>query len=88
MTDNAECVIEEILKNNVLTSESMKEAMALFRVYTAMDKAARRSAEPLADEVSLLRGIIFFRLEHIYNEMAAVSPLARKRKLCEDHALK
>lgn len=88
MTDNVEHVIEEILKSNTIASESTKEAMALFRVYMAIDDASRRSTEPPAFQVSILRGIILFRLEQIHNEMEAASPYMRKRKLCEDHALK
>lgn len=83
-----EQVIEEILKSNAITSDSVKEAMALFRVYMAIDSASQRSAGPVTVEVRLLRCIIVYRLEQIYNEMETTSPYARKRKLCEDRELK
>lgn len=87
MTSGVERVIEEILKSNAVASDSVKEAMALFRVYKAIDDESRRSAGPTAFDVSLLRGIIVFRLEQIYNEMEAASPYARKQKLLKGREL-
>ncbi len=87
MGDDAKRVIEEILKSNVVTSEQAKEAVALFRVHMVMKEISNRSAMPSALDVSLLRGIVVFRLEQIYNEMETASPYARKRKLLEGREL-
>lgn len=87
MGDNVERAIEEILKSNVIISDSVKEAMTLVRVYKAIDDQSRRSAGLLDCEISMLRGIIVFRLEQIYNEMEAASPYVRKRKLAEREML-
>lgn len=88
MGDNVERAIEEILKSNVITSDSVKEAMALVRVCKAIDDQSRRSAGLPDFDISMLRGIIVFRLEQIYNEMEAASPYVRKRQLLEGRELK